>query len=319
MATEKKQNQKPDAAQNTQKPTSLVRQAPSNSTQFKNRNKRNGRNNQAGRRPVTREERIAEQAMRIERKKEVVISLIDQNPHHTKLVTTELTASQSLASAIDEIETGEREVRMKMGSAELAFEDGQNILKAISWAQSKVAIAVSLLNAHGYGVRNSVYEARQKKLDTKKRISSNGTDPLSEALRERAAIESSFLDAEIATMTKRIEEDKKTNDKYLEQVNALDAQIANLRAEQAAENIAKKEQDASERKKAHEQRMQEAQERKDKARAERIRAHEERVKQQQEEKQKRLAAAAVNQTAGVESSDPAQAVQGKTETAEKSA
>lgn len=297
-AKKNQKDQKPETQKTAEqvKPVQKSIQRPANNEQRNgnrdNRNnQRNGNRGNRNRPQLSREERIADSAKRLERKKEVISGLIDQNPQHTKLVTTKLAESQRLADAIDEIELGAGEVRMKMGSADLSWEDGQKLVETLNWAQSKVVGAVSLLNQHGFGVRNSVYEARQQKFTLSKHLNSTGSDELSVALRERANLEVKFTESEHAVMTKRIEEDKKALASHTASVATLDQKIAELRSKEAEAQRTARENEAKKKKEEHEARQKEAKEKKERDKKERQEAHQNRIKEQQEAKQKRLAEA----------------------------
>lgn len=234
------------------------------------------------------------QEQRTENKKKTIVELIDKNPINTKLVTTELSGSKRLAYAIDEIESGEREVRLKMGSDRLSWESAQIILESISWAQEKVEFAVGILNSHGYGTYRRVNESRDEAQDLTKKLKSTGVDPLSVALRQRAELVVGHQNALIITMKARIEEDRNAELAFEKSLELVNAAITTLRTSQADEYKATKEAEAKEKKIAHEKRVKEIADKKEKEKAEKQAAHEARMKEQQDAKTKKLAEA-VNQ------------------------
>jgi len=234
------------------------------------------------------------QEQRTENKKKTIVELIDKNPINTKLITTELSGSKRLAYAIDEIESGERDVRLKMGSDRLSWESAQTILESINWAQDKVEFAIGILNGYGYGTYRRVNESRDEAQDLTKELKTTGVDPLSVALRQRAELAMGHQNALIITMKARIEEDRNTELAFKKSLELANATIATLRISQADEHKATKAAEANEKKMAHDKRVKEIADKKEKEKADKQAAHEARIKEQQDAKTKKLAEA-VNQ------------------------
>jgi len=179
---------------------------------------------------------------RIQKKLETIENIVRAKPNNSLLVTTELGESHSLAKAIEELEEGLKNVRLRMGSPKLSFEEGQEIIAIMQNSVDCVRNAIAILNHKGFGVKKSVVATREAK------------DKLENKLKEAKNLESEEMQNLInnfkATIEKEINEEikiikkhKKLKEKIEELTSDFNIQYEELKkhtAQQRKKNKAEK-------------------------------------------------------------------------------